>query len=65
MGGPFLGEIPSEPLIRIRGDEGKVSALFSEENPVRQPLIDISSNVAVQIAKQILEGPALPTLELL
>lgn len=65
MGVPFLGEIPSDPIIRIRGDEGKISALFSEDNPVRQPLLEISSNVAMRIAKEILENPSLPTLELL
>lgn len=65
MGIPFLGEIPSDPIIRIRGDEGRVSALFSEDNPVRQQLLDITSQVAMQIARQVLEGPALPTLELL
>lgn len=62
---PFLGEIPSDPIIRIRGDDGQIGKLFSEENTVRQSLLDISSNVAMAIAKGILENPAMPTLEIL
>jgi ATP-binding protein involved in chromosome partitioning len=65
MGISFLGEIASDPIIRIRGDEGRIGLLLSEENPVRPSLLDISSRVAMAIAKQLLESPALPTLELL
>ncbi len=65
MNVPFLGEIPSDSTIRIRGDEGKISALFSDENPSRQPLLDMTSNIAIEVARQVFEGPALPTLEIL
>jgi ATP-binding protein involved in chromosome partitioning len=65
MGVPFLGEIPSDAIIRIRGDEGRISALFDEDSPVRGPLLEISSRVAMSIAKGLLESPAMPTLELL
>lgn len=62
---PFLGELPIDAGIRIRGDAGRIAALFSEENPSRQPLIEICEQVAIQIAKQLLVTPKMPTLELL
>lgn len=65
MGIPFLGEIPSDPIIRIRGDEGRIAALFSEENPARGPLLAMAQNVAMGIARSLLETPSLPTLEIL
>ncbi|WP_437227295.1 P-loop NTPase [Planctomicrobium sp. SH661] len=65
MGVAFLGELPSNSIIRIKGDEGKISALFAADSPVREPLMEIASNVAMQIAREILENPSLPTLELL
>lgn len=65
MGVPFLGEIPIDPIIRILGDEGRIGALFTTENSVKQPLLDIASNVAMRIAAELLENPALPTLEIL
>ena len=62
---PFLGEIPIEAGIRIRGDAGRIGSLFSEDNPSRQPLIHICEQVAIQIAKQLLVAPKMPTLEIL
>lgn len=62
---PFLGELPIEAGIRIRGDAGKIGSLFSEDNPSRQPLIHICEQVAMQIAKQLLVAPKMPTLEIL
>lgn len=62
---PFLGEVPSVATIRERGDEGKMSTLFTDDNPARQALLDVSSRVAIEVAKQVLDGPALPTLEIL
>ena len=64
-GVPFLCEIPLEAVIRIRGDEGRMSALFTEDNPVREPLLRMCEATAIQIAKQLLETPKLPTLEIL
>ncbi len=64
-GVPFLGEIPLEAVIRVRGDEGRMAALFSEANPVREPLLRVCEAAAIQIAKQLLETPQLPTLEIL
>jgi ATP-binding protein involved in chromosome partitioning len=62
---PFLGEIPSDADIRIKGDEGKISELFDEECPARAHLLHITEQVAIQIAKQLLETPTMPTLEIL
>jgi len=62
---PFLGEIPSDPVIRIQGDEGKISALFHDDSPVRQILLDVASRTAMEVARELQAGPALPTLEIL
>jgi len=61
----FLGELPSNAIIRIKGDEGKISELFAADSPVREQLMEISSNIAMQVVRQIAESPSLPTLELL
>jgi ATP-binding protein involved in chromosome partitioning len=65
MGIPFLGELPVDAGIRIRGDDGRIAALFSEENPSRGPLLEICQRTAIQIAKQLLDAPKMPTLEIL
>ena len=65
MGLPFLGEIPSEAIIRIRGDEGRIGSLFEDDNPARAPLLAMVERTAIQIAKSLLETPSLPTLEIL
>ena len=49
----------------MRGDAGRISTLFSEENPSRGPLINICEQVAMQVAKQLLIAPKMPTLEIL
>lgn len=65
LGIPFLGELPVDSGIRIRGDDGQIASLFADENPSRQALISICQNAAMQIAKQLLEAPKKPTLEIL
>jgi ATP-binding protein involved in chromosome partitioning len=65
VGIPFLGEIPMEPVIRIRGDEGRIASLFADDNPSRPHLIHVCEQAALQIAKSLLETPSLPTLEIL
>lgn len=65
LGIPFLGEIPMDPLIRIRGDEGRIGSLFTEDHPVRAHLLHVCEQAALQIAKNLLETPSLPTLEIL
>jgi ATP-binding protein involved in chromosome partitioning len=65
LGIPFLGEVPSDAIVRIRGDEGKMSALFADNNPAREPLEQLTCRTAIEIAKQLLETPQMPTLEIL
>jgi ATP-binding protein involved in chromosome partitioning len=65
LGIPFLGEIPIEAGIRIRGDEGRIASLFAEDNPSRGPLLHVCEQTAMQIAKSLLETPRMPTLEIL
>lgn len=65
LGVPFLGEIPIEADIRVKGDEGKISALFAEDSPARPHLLHVCEQMAMQIAKQLLETPQMPTLEIL
>ena len=64
-GVPFLGEIPMEAAIRMKTDEGSIASLFEEDNPARPHLVNMCEQTAMQIAKQLLETPKMPTLELL
>lgn len=65
MGVRFLGEIPSAADVRVRGDEGKISALVEQDNPARDAILDISRNVSMEIARELVKNPSLPTLEIL
>ena len=65
MGVPFLGEIPIDASIRINGDAGKIQASFAEGSPSRGALMNVCEQTAIQIAKSLLETPAMPTLEIL
>ena len=65
LGLPFLGELPIDAGVRIRGDAGRIASLFSEENPSRDALIHICEQVAIEIAKQLLIAPKMPSLEIL
>lgn len=62
---PFLGEVPSEAQIRMRGDEGKIGALFDEDCPARPHLLNVSQRVAMEVARSLMESPTMPTLEIL
>jgi ATP-binding protein involved in chromosome partitioning len=65
MGVPFLGEVPIDADIRIKGDAGEMAALFAEGSPARPHLLHVCEQAAVQVAKQLLESPKMPTLEIL
>jgi len=65
LGVPFLGEVPIDAAVRIKGDDGKIGDLYAESSPVREPLLRICERTAIEVAKQIADAPALPTLELL
>ncbi len=62
---PFLGEISSDPAIRIQGDESRLGELFKQESAARTNLLELCSNVAMEIARQYLAKPQAPTLEIL
>ena len=65
LGVPFLGEVPSDAIIRIRGDEGRISALFAEDNPAREPLLHVCRRTALEIARQVSQTSPMPSLEVL
>lgn len=65
LGVPFLGEVPADPEIRIRGDAGRIGSLIDDDCPVRDELIAISQAVAIEIARQVTSGSQLPELEIL
>jgi ATP-binding protein involved in chromosome partitioning len=62
---PFLGEIPIDSQLRINGDEGKLADNFAASNPSRPYLQHVCEQTAIQIAKQLLSEPRMPTLEIL
>ncbi len=62
---PFLGEVPSDPEIRIQGDEGRFSELFASDTPTRQALLHVCQRTAMEIARQLLDSPQMPSLEIL
>ncbi len=65
LGLPFLGEIPIEATIRVRGDDGKIASLVEDDNPARPHLLRMTENVAMQIVKRVVMDAPLPTLEIL
>ena len=65
LGLPFLGEIPIEADIRVKGDEGKMADLFAEGSPSRAALLHMCERTAMEIAKSVMKGGGLPTLEIL
>ena len=62
---PFLGEIPIEATIREQGDAGKIGELYNADSPARGPLMAMSENVAVEIAKEVMKGGGGPSLQIL
>ncbi|MFN0053388.1 MAG: Mrp/NBP35 family ATP-binding protein [Planctomycetales bacterium] len=65
MGIPFLGEIPMESGIRVHGDAGRIRDAFGPQSPSRGCLLHMCEQVAIQIARSLLETPSMPTLEIL
>ena len=65
LGLPFLGEIPIDATIRVRGDDGRIGSLLEDDNAARPHLLRMTQNVAMQIAKRVLLDAPLPTLEIL
>ncbi len=65
LGLPFLGEIPIDVTIRVRGDDGQIASLFEDDNPVKPHLLRITENIAMQIAKRVIVDAPMPSLEIL
>lgn len=65
MGIPFLGEIPINADVRIKGDAGSIAELCNENSSVAEPIKNICEQTAIQIAKSLLETPSMPQLEIL
>ena len=65
LGVPFLGELPADPEVRIRGDAGRIGTLIDDDSPVRESLMSISQKVAIEVARQVTSGSGLPDLEIL
>ena len=65
MGVPFLGEIPIHSQVRVNGDAGQIAANFAPSSPVREALQGMCERVAMQIARELLSTPRMPTLEIL
>lgn len=61
----FLGEVPIDASIRELGDAGRMADVLGDDCPVRDDLRTVCQNIAMQIAKETLEAPELPTLEVL
>ena len=62
---PFLGEVPIDASIRELGDAGRIADVLSDACPVRSDLLKVCQNIAMQVARDQLESPELPTLEIL
>lgn len=62
---PFLGEIPIQACIREFSDNGQIPKLLNEDNPARESLRAVCQNVAMEVARNLIQSPAAPTLEIL
>lgn len=61
---PFLGELPLNMAIRVRGDEGRLVECF--DDPVlRPPLETLCKNLVKQIVEKRRSSPPLPSLSIL
>jgi ATP-binding protein involved in chromosome partitioning len=64
MNVPFLGEVPINMQVRIRGDEGTLASCFDDET-VAPYLEDICTNLVKGIVAQRRENPPMPSLSVL
>jgi ATP-binding protein involved in chromosome partitioning len=65
MNVPFLGEIPIDAQLRINGDAGRIKDNFAEGSASRPYCLHMCEQVAMQIARSLLETPTMPTLEIM
>lgn len=64
MNVPFLGEVPINMQVRIRGDEGTLASCFDDET-VAPYLEDICTNLVKNIVSQRRQKPPMPSLSVL
>jgi ATP-binding protein involved in chromosome partitioning len=62
---PFLGEIPMNAEIREKSDAGQISHLVTEELASTEPLLKVAEATAIEIARELLENPIKPAMEIL
>ncbi len=65
MGVTSLATLEMTPAIRELADEGNIAELFAENHPAREPLLRMTEQIAIQIAKNLKGASTLPTLEIL
>ena len=65
LGLPFLGEIPIDATIRVRGDDGQIGSLYEDDNPAKPHFLNMTQNVAMQIVRRVLLDAPMPSLEIL
>ncbi len=65
MGVPFLGEVPAIADIREKGDAGQIAALFDEGCAARDPLLHVCQRTAIEVARQVVDQPTMPQLDIL
>jgi ATP-binding protein involved in chromosome partitioning len=65
LGVPFLGEVPLNVGLRVRGDEGRIADMLTEENPSKGYLLGVVEQLAAQVSIQNIKTPKMPTLEIL
>jgi len=65
MNVPFLGELPVDAGIRIKGDAGEIANIFAEDSPTRASLLKIVEQTSIEIARSLLDEPQMPQLEIL
>jgi ATP-binding protein involved in chromosome partitioning len=64
QGVPFLGAVPINIGIRLRGDAGSIRDVFTDET-IREPLEHLTMELARGLAEKVREQPPLPPLTVL
>lgn len=62
---PFLGEVPIQACIRELSDSGNIPKLLDEDSPAHESLQQVCRNIAMQVARNLIDTPSAPTLEIL
>jgi ATP-binding protein involved in chromosome partitioning len=65
LGVPFLGEVPLEVDIRVRGDAGRMRDVLAPDAPGRAALLGVVEQLAAQISVHNIKTPKFPKLEIL